>query len=149
MTKADQADLVIVQTGKRVYWGRQYIARSLVHFVFKMLLSHQKLTLARRRDASLLAAIIWTLVVAADLVRGKRMSLALHIWLSDCTPLVAYLFEEGWNAGAACEPLVLLLIVATKRSSHHANADVALFHSRTLAPPGVDTLSIRAGLKAC
>ena len=133
MTKADQADLVIVQTGKRVYWGRQYIARSLVHFVFKMLLSHQKLTLARRRDASLFAAIIWTLVVAADLVRGKRMSLALHIWLSVCTPLVAYLSEEALNAGAACEPLVLRLIVAITCSSRHANADEALFHSGTLA----------------
>ena len=99
MTKADQADLVFVQTGKRVYWGRQYIARSLVHLVFAMLLSHQKLTLARKPDASLFATIILTLVVAADLVRGKRMSLALHKRLSVCTPLVAYLPKRGGMLG--------------------------------------------------
>ena len=59
-----------------------------------MLLSHQKLTLTRRPDASLFATIILTLVVAGDLVRGKRMSLALRVCLSVCTPLVAYLSEE-------------------------------------------------------
>ena len=46
------------------------------------------------KEASLFATIIWTLVVAGDLVRGKRMSLALHVCLSVCTPLVAYLSEE-------------------------------------------------------
>ena len=72
-----------------------------------MLLSHQKLTLARRPNASLFATIVLTLVIAAYWVPGKRMSPALHIWLSVCTPLVAYLSKEGLNAGAACEPLVL------------------------------------------
>lgn len=61
-------------------WRTHCTAKSVIHLVQILLLSHQKVTLARKPDASRFAAIILTLVFTAGLIHGKQKSLALHIY---------------------------------------------------------------------